>query len=353
MSWFTLALGSVFALATAELMQQYLLNKKIAFTERTSFVLTVLFESIFMLPILLFFADKSKFFTIFSTNILPRFAAVALLGSIGYIFYFKSFKVKSISFSSIFETCSAVISTILGIILFDESTAPLKFLGIVLILFAVVLLNIKNASLEKNNFFGLLAGACFGMTYTLDKSIIRSVPPVIYMFWLFLFISLISTLFNPKEVLSSLKNKSFSAYYPVVISAFGYAIYHFFTFTAYTHGGEVGRIDAINNSQVFLIILFEYFILKHTKSTKRKYMKLAKNLKEKRRRQRDERGIDTHSSRTYFASIQARHLAGQSGNICPISGLLDSMEPALDLLTNGFARVFNHVRTLRREGVIS
>ncbi|EFK96195.1 hypothetical protein LDC_1793 [sediment metagenome] len=40
-------------------------------------------------------------------------------------------------------------------------------------------------------------------------------------------------------------------------------LYNFFTFTAYTLGGEVGRVDAINNSQVFLIIMAEYFILKH------------------------------------------------------------------------------------------
>ncbi len=39
---------------------------------------------------------------------------------------------------------------------------------------------------------------------------------------------------------------------------------------SYGRGGEVGRIDAINNSQVVLIILFEYFILKHTKGTFKK-----------------------------------------------------------------------------------
>jgi drug/metabolite transporter (DMT)-like permease len=37
------------------------------------------------------------------------------------------------------------------------------------------------------------------------------------------------------------------------------------TFVAYSQHGEVGRIDAINNSQVFLILLFEFLVLRHTK----------------------------------------------------------------------------------------
>ena len=33
-------------------------------------------------------------------------------------------------------------------------------------------------------------------------------------------------------------------------------------FLSYRLGGEVGKIDAINNTQIFLIIVFEYIVLK-------------------------------------------------------------------------------------------
>ena len=124
--------------------------------------------------------------------------------------------------------------------------------------------------MEKNHFFGLIAGAMFGVGYTIDKSILQTINPLVYILWAFFLVSLWGFLFNPKQVISSVKSKPMSALIPVVISGVGYFLYNFFTFSAYRLGGEVGRIDAINNSQVFLIILFEYFVLNHSSSIKRK-----------------------------------------------------------------------------------
>ncbi len=73
-----------------------------------------------------------------------------------------------------------------------------------------------------------------------------------------------------EEVVNSIKGKKLNVFKPIIISGIGYFLFNLFTFNAYVFGGEVGRVDAINNSQVFLIILFEYFILKHLESVKRK-----------------------------------------------------------------------------------
>ena len=99
------------------------------------------------------------------------------------IYYLRSFKVKNISISTIFIAFSVVVSTTLGIIFFSESLYLYKLLGIALVLLAIVSLNISNFQLEKNHFYGLIAGTMFGITYSIDKYIITdSIQPIIYIF---------------------------------------------------------------------------------------------------------------------------------------------------------------------------
>jgi drug/metabolite transporter (DMT)-like permease len=133
------------------------------------------------------------------------------------------------------------------------------------VLFSIILLNYKSSIIEKNHFYGLGAGVIFGILYTLDKSITFDIHPLIYIFWSFMMIAVWGFVLGRKEVIESLKNKKFNNFKPIIFSGVAYFLYNFFTFTAYTFGGEVGRIDAINNSQIFIIILFEFFILRHTK----------------------------------------------------------------------------------------
>ncbi len=270
MTWFIFSLFSVFALATAELTQQYLLNLKNAFSARASAVLTFLFQSIITIPFLFVFGVSDQFFSVFNPAIFPKVLLVSFISSIAMVFYLKSFRVKNISISTIFISFSAVVSTVLGIMIFAESVSYLKFFGITLILVAIVLANYKNVILEKNHWYGLLAGAIFGINYVFDKAIVLDVHPLIYIFWTFLLISIWGFILGRKSVMKSMKGKRLIHYKPIAVSGIGYLLFNFLTFTAYTYGGEVGRIDAINNSQIFLIILFEFFILKNTKGTARK-----------------------------------------------------------------------------------
>ncbi|EKE11843.1 MAG: hypothetical protein ACD_15C00014G0002 [uncultured bacterium] len=272
MTWFVFSVLSVFALAVAELMQQHLLNLKNAFNARTSAVLTFLFQSILSIPLLFALGISDQISSIFNATVFPKIMIVSFLGSLAMIFYLRSFRVKSISISAIFISLSAVVSTFLGIIFFSESVSYLKFIGIALVLAAIIVVNYKNAILEKNNLYGLVAGIIFGILYTLDKSIVLDIHPLIYIFWSFFMLSLWGFVMGRKDVINSVRKKNFSAYKPIMASAVGYFLYNFFTFTAYRFGGEVGRIDAINNSQIFLIILFEFFILKHTKGIARKLL---------------------------------------------------------------------------------
>lgn len=272
MTWFYLSLMSIFALAVAELSQQYVLNAKNKIDESVSGSLTFLIQALFTIPILLITGLSTQVFTIFHLDIVLPVLFTNFVASIAMIFYLRSFKVKNISLSSILVSFSVVVSTSIGIVFFHETFTSTKIAGIVIVILAIVGVNYKNLNLEKNHRWGLLAGLMFGLTYSLDKFIVNRIEPFVYIFWGFIFVSLFGFVLNPKKLISAFKESKLYDYLPIVVSGVGYFIYNICTFYAYRLGGEVGRIDAINNSQIFLIILFEYFILKQSQGTFKKIL---------------------------------------------------------------------------------
>lgn len=134
---------------------------------------------------------------------------------------------------------------------------------------AIVALNYKNAHLERNHFFSLISGVLFGICFLFDKSI-QSVEPLVYISWSFFLVAFFCFLFNPREVVKSVQRNRSAALWPVLLSAIGYLLYNVFTFSAYRAGGDVGSVDAINNTTVFLVIAFEFFIMRHRHSLFRK-----------------------------------------------------------------------------------
>ncbi len=274
MSWFTLNIFGVLSVAAAELFQQNILNKEKPISPRTSSVLGYFIQSLIILPFA-YLSYRNDFFGVFASQRVLLFLAVTILGSFATVFYLRSFKVENISLSGIFGSLSIVVSTILGIYFFNESVTGMKFLGIGLIIIAIFSLNFRNAVLEKNHFLGLLSGALFGICYTIDKGLVETIPPIVYIFWNFLFLSFFAFIANPKEVISSARGNISGVYKLIIFSGIFYLLYNIFTFTAYTVGGEVGKVDAINYGQVFLIILFEYIVLKHRSSLGRKLVAAA------------------------------------------------------------------------------
>ena len=196
--------------------------------------------------------------------------AVGFIASFSRIFYLRSFKVASISFSCIFISWSVVVLTMLGIVCLGESTAATKFLGAALVMLAVGVANFKNLRLEHNHVFALLAGVMFGITYTIDKHVIAAIHPLIYMVWTSSAIALFGLLQAPLRSLRAIRGLRPRDLAPLCVSASAYFLYILCTFSAYATGGEVGRIDAINNSQVFLIIAVEYLLFRQRQGVGRK-----------------------------------------------------------------------------------
>lgn len=265
MTWFTFSLLSIIALATAELTQQKILNTQGKLSERTSVILTLGLQIPLILILIFFSKLQFQIFDVFqNSQVLLYICVISLIGAFSNIFYFKSLNAKNISISTIFLSGSVLVSTLLGILFLNESLTIIKILGIALIMIAIVYLNLDQLKLELAHKYALLAAVLFGLSYTLEKTASIQVPTLIYMFWAWSLSSMVLFVSNPKTVVSNVKQSQIRDYYPVAISSLGYFLFNFFTLTAYKLGGEVGVVDAINNTQIFIIILVEYFIFKHS-----------------------------------------------------------------------------------------
>ncbi len=130
MSWYLFSILSVFALAAAELTQQFLLNKKNSINERTSAVLTFLVQSAFTIPFLIFSPLHKQIIEVFNPHIFLRLVAVTSIAALGMILYLRSFKVKNISLTVVFGSASVVVSTTLGIIFSKKGFHIIKLVGI-------------------------------------------------------------------------------------------------------------------------------------------------------------------------------------------------------------------------------
>jgi len=200
-----------------------------------------------------------------------KLVLVALVYFFGGTFFYTSYKGNSPSISIVLGSVSVIVSTTLGIIFFQEGTSPVKFIGIALILFAIVVANYqKSERFSKFNLFAFLGGICFGVAFTLDKSFALQLPPAIYVALLCFSVAIVSAILKGKHVISEAKPLKLHNYYPMVASATFGTLFNFFTFRSYSLGGNVGMVDAMNNSNVFIVIVLEMFLLKDRKNLARK-----------------------------------------------------------------------------------
>lgn len=205
MNWFYFSALSVSCLAFAEITQQYILQSRKYFNERTSAVLTFFMQALFTSPIILIIPTlRNNLLNILDPSTLPYLLLMSFLSSLAMILYLRSFKVENISISTILLSLSIVVSTTLGIVFFGESVSVYKFLGIALILLTVIGVNYKNSQFENNHIYGLYAGILFGVVFSLDKKLVLDTHPITYMFWAFLIIAFFGFIVKPGKTVKSI-----------------------------------------------------------------------------------------------------------------------------------------------------
>ncbi len=272
--WFILTIVSVTILAFAEIAQKVALNRKDDISaEANNFGVWIFQGTLALIYVFLF--TKPIFPTLTIDLLVKMFA----LGSIYFwagTLYYTSYKGGAASVNSILVSSSIIVSTALGIIFFHESVTLLKFVGSVIILLAIVYLNYdKKLKWNKSNNYALAGAALYGIAFTLDKGFSLEFTPHIYQVLFAFSIGIVGLLYRGKIIVKDLRRIEPNTIKVVFISALTFFIWNKLNFVAYTVGGEVGRIDSINNAVVFIIILLEVFLLKDKSNLHKKIISAA------------------------------------------------------------------------------
>jgi drug/metabolite transporter (DMT)-like permease len=259
-TWFIFSILMMISVATNEIFQKISLAQKIKISAITNNFFIWILQGIFGL-ILAVILNQTSF--IFDNTSLLKLFLVSVVYFLGGTFYYTSFKGNSPSLSIILSSISVIISTTLGFIFFNEPIFLQKIFGLVLILLALFIANYQQKErLSKNNLFALLGGICFGVAFTLDKSFVLKASPMIYVSILSFSIALVSLAVSAKHIIGEAKHFKLKNYLPMfLVSIFG-TCFNFFMFMAYNQGGQVGIVDALEKSSVFMIIVIEVFLLK-------------------------------------------------------------------------------------------
>ncbi|MCA9397368.1 EamA family transporter [candidate division WWE3 bacterium] len=269
--WFSFALLSFTFLAASELIQKHVMSDASDVSAETNnFIVWSIQGSLALVYLLIFIPTFELFLT---PSLLLQ---LALLGSI-YFFagtlYYTSFKHGSASISIVVASISIVVTTVLGILLFSESSSLVKFFGIALIIGAIAALRTKGSTISSKQLTpALLGGALYGVAYTLDKYFSIQLNPHMYQIFFAWSVALASLTYRGKKIYSERNKLHKKIVTSMLVAGFLFFCFNKLTFMAYALQGEVGKIDAINNASIFLVLLVEIIIFKETDNILKKLL---------------------------------------------------------------------------------
>lgn len=260
MSWFPLTILGMLAVSLADISQRISLQGKSPLSSITNNFLV--WNGIGILSLVYIFLSKQVIPPV-PDNFFYQLVPMAILYFLGGSFYYQSFKSNSVSISAVLVMISSVITTFLGIVLYQESNSLGKFIGSSVIILAIVLVNIKKGSkIDKYNLYAILGGILYGFAYTFDKHFVVVSSPDFYQMALCFAVGIFSFIFKPKTIITEMKLFHRGLLTSVLSATIFFFAYQKFYFLAYSVGGEVGRIDVLNNTTIFVIIFLEWLVLK-------------------------------------------------------------------------------------------
>ncbi len=120
--------------------------------------------------------------------------------------------------------------------------------------------------------FALLGGVFYGLAYIIDKEFIvaQSMPISHLLFLSVMFALPMKILLNGRTFIESTKKINFQSHTSAFMIGLSNVGAYSLMYKAFQVGGEVGKIDSLNNLVIFVVIIGEYIFFRDTHSLKRK-----------------------------------------------------------------------------------
>jgi drug/metabolite transporter (DMT)-like permease len=201
----------------------------------------------------------------------PIFIFYAFLKSLvvctAWFFAFKALENMSVSLYGIMDLARMVFSTLLGVIVLNESFTLNKFSGVVLVILGLLLVNLKKNTENKNMTFTVLVFAllnCFfnAVSGTMDKVLMKHMTSSQLQFWFMLFMTIIyGIIILIKKERISFKNVKTNYFIPIM--SLSLIVGDRFLFEANKNPlSQVTLMTVIKQSSVFVTVLTGYFVFK-------------------------------------------------------------------------------------------
>lgn len=258
MNWFVIVIIGVFAVSVANIFQ------RLAMKEDISDPLSSSIFFCFINTVILGLFSLYKGFVVPPVLTYPlNFALSTVFYALGTLLLFKAAKKIGASEIAILSSFSAFISIIGGIFFLHESFSVNKFIGTLLIVFSVYLVNKKlNLTENKGIIYAILGTSCYAMAVVSDTFIVKSYDPISYAAVISFFPGLFLLITNP-SLIAKLKifiNQKYLI--NIFIYGFFYSIQAIAFFSALNMGANISQVSPMFKSTIILTTILAVIFLK-------------------------------------------------------------------------------------------
>jgi len=261
MSWQALILISVFLASVSAIMQRFLMREQ----KNDAIVASVLLQIISGVIIGLVGLVTGQLNMVQDYGpVIWNFLLMIILYSTGGIAMFKAYQTMNPSRFAILFALRAVFTLIFSSILLNESLTIENFLGLVLIIASIVLINYEQGGfkLQKGDLFALYTAFAFGTSNTNDRFLLNTIDVYPYMVLGFILPALVNlVLYNPRF-------KNYKTYLNMVylkkmallcIIYAGSAIFFFVALEATDNSSQLASLNLLNGVITVLmsIVIFK------------------------------------------------------------------------------------------------
>lgn len=265
MSWYLLAAISVISLSIGTLFQRLAMNKE----ESDPVVASILFQ--FLLGFITLLYALTQGFVAPPPNLLPFFLFPGALYAIGTIAFFKAYKFIGAAEATVLSGAGVIVTLLASIIFLRDKLTAVQFIGIFLILCAVVLVNFNKNQLKLNKgaWFALIGSGSYGLAVVGDTYIIRQYDAVSYLA-LICFVPgmliYLRYLNKSKVLIKDIKSIDRNLFIFIVL----YAIQAITFYVALQMGALVAQLSAIAKSSIILTVILATIFLNERKDIAKK-----------------------------------------------------------------------------------
>lgn len=261
MSWVTLALLSALFGSIARVLQKALLSNK----QGDAYALGFVFQTIVALIFLIYTIATNTLEFPNINDLWANIIVMTIFYSLGNIFTFKAFKLADASEVAVIFSSSSIWAIISASVLLGERLKASNYLGILLIVSGIVVINITRSKwkLSLGHLYAAVGAFLFGVAFINDAYIIGRYNSIAsYMIVAFTLPGIFTLFVKPSSIKSIPYYFDRATISKLAICCVIYSLSSITIFGAYKAGGLASIISPLQQLSIITTTILSYFFLK-------------------------------------------------------------------------------------------